>query len=130
MLCQKLMLRQIECSVQNRPIIKKGVLPVTPFLFRKFCFSLGTWYKELIWCTNHPKVHIHTFRKRWSFIRRYIFPVSIVKYFNITIDCSLLFTGKFREYLFTKGVLINHEKTNPWNIYFLRNYHWGVDISL
>ena len=24
--------------------------------------------KELIWCTNYLNVHIHIFRKRWSFI--------------------------------------------------------------
>ena len=40
--------------------VKNGVL------FQKFCFSLGTSYKELIWCTNHSNVHIHTFLKCWS----------------------------------------------------------------
>ena len=25
-------------------------------------------HKELIWCTNHPHVHIHIFRRRCSFI--------------------------------------------------------------
>ena len=34
----------------------------------KFYFSLRTSYKELIWCTNHPNIHIHTFRKCYSFI--------------------------------------------------------------
>ena len=37
------------------------------FIFWRFCFSLRTSYKELIWCTNDPNVHTHTFRKRWSF---------------------------------------------------------------
>ena len=49
------------------------------FIFRKFSFSLRTSYKELTWCTNHPNVHIHTFRKRWSFIWRGFFPMSILK---------------------------------------------------
>ena len=62
------MLRKIEWGVQNGPITKNGFLPVTTLLFRKFWFSLRTSYKELIGCTNHPNVHIHTFRKRWSFI--------------------------------------------------------------
>ena len=31
-------------------------------------FSLRASYKEWIWCTNYPNFHIHTSRKRWSFI--------------------------------------------------------------
>ena len=61
-------------GVQNWPITKNGVLPVTTFLFQKFCFSLGTSYMGLIWCTNHPNVHIHTFWKRWSFTLWCFFP--------------------------------------------------------
>ena len=37
--------------------------------FWKFCFSLRTSCKELIWCTIYPNAHIHTFHKRWSFIQ-------------------------------------------------------------
>ena len=54
--CQKPMLRQIEWRVQNGPITKKGVLPATTLFFWKFCFSLKTWYKELIWCTNQMSI--------------------------------------------------------------------------
>ena len=79
LLCQKPMLRQTKRGVQYRPIIKTGVLPVTTLFFRKFCFSLRTSYKKLIWCSNHPNAHIHTFRKRWSFIWVCYFPVSILK---------------------------------------------------
>ena len=70
---------QIAWDVQNGSITKNGVLPVTTFFFRKFCFSLKTLYKELTWCTNYPNVHIHTFRKRSSFIWECFFPVSILK---------------------------------------------------
>ena len=49
------------------------------FIFRTFCFSLRTSYKELIWCTNYPNVHVRTFCKRWSFIWRCFFAVSILK---------------------------------------------------
>ena len=42
------MLREIEWGVQNGPITKKGVLPVTTLVFQKYCFSLRTSYKELI----------------------------------------------------------------------------------
>ena len=43
------MFKQIEWWIQNGPITKNGVLPVTTLFFRKFCFSLRTSYKELIW---------------------------------------------------------------------------------
>ena len=78
--CQiKWLLRQIEWWVQNGPITKKGVLPVTTLLFSKFCFNLKTsHYKELIWCTNDPNVYIHTFYKRWSFFWQCFLPVSIL----------------------------------------------------
>ena len=58
------MLRQIEWLVQNGPIAKSRVLPVNTLFFEKFCFSLRTSDKELIYCTNDPNVHIYTFRKR------------------------------------------------------------------
>ena len=76
---QKPMLRQIEYWVQNGPITKNGVWPVTTLHFWKFCFSLRTSYKEMIWCTNDPNAHIRTFCRRWNFIWRYFFPVSILK---------------------------------------------------
>ena len=49
------------------------------FIFSIFCFSLRTLHKELIWCTNHPNVHIQTFWKHWNFISDWFFPVSILK---------------------------------------------------
>ena len=49
------------------------------FIFWKFCFSLRTFYTELICCTNNPNDHIWPFCKRWSFIWRCFFPVSILK---------------------------------------------------
>ena len=72
------MLRQIEWRIQNGPIIKNGVLPVTTLFFRKFCFSLRTLVKDFLWFTNCPNIHIHTFRKRWSFIWGCFFAVSIL----------------------------------------------------
>ena len=62
------MLRQIEWSVQHRPITKSGVLTVTTLVFQKICFSLRTSYKELNLCTNYPNIHILSFRKRWIFV--------------------------------------------------------------
>ena len=58
---QKSMLRQIEWVVQNGNISKNVVFQVTTLFSWKFCFNLGTTYKELIWCTNYPNIHIHNF---------------------------------------------------------------------
>ena len=77
--CQKLMLRQIEWGVQNGPFPKNGVLPITNLLFWKFYFSIKASYRELIWCTNYPNVHIHTVCNRRSFVWGCFFPVSILK---------------------------------------------------
>ena len=38
---------------------KKRSFASNCFNFWKFCFSLRTSYKQLIWCTNKPNVHIH-----------------------------------------------------------------------
>ena len=73
------MLRQIEWRVQNRSIAKNGVLLETSLFLWKFCFSLRTSYKELIWCTNGRNAHMRTFCNSWSFIWRCFFPVSILK---------------------------------------------------
>ena len=97
LLSQKPILRQKECGVQNGPITRNGVLPVTTLFFRKFCFSLTILYKELIWCTNHPNVHIHTSRKGWNFIRECFFPVSVL---NVYV------------YVYTKCLCDKTEKRN------------------
>ena len=75
---QKLILRKIEWWLQNGPITKSSVVPVTTLLFWKFCFSLRTPYKELICCTNNPNAHICTFCKCWSFLWQCFSPVSIL----------------------------------------------------
>ena len=82
---QKLMLRQTEWSVQNRPITKNRPLSVTTLFFWKFCFSLRTSYKELIWCTNDPNVHILNFFKHYSFVWQCFFHVS---FFSLKYDSS------------------------------------------
>ena len=83
---QKSMLRKIEWWVQNGPIVKNGVLPVPNLLFWKFCLILRISYKELLWCPSNPNVHIPTFCKRWSFIWRCFFHVSILKFWAITLE--------------------------------------------
>ena len=96
------MLRQIEWGVQDRPITKNGVLSVSFLFFRKFCSRLRTLYKELILCTNHLDVHIHTFRKRWSFVWGSFFPVSILKSGSLILHWSYanIFMADFeRKYI-------------------------------
>ena len=77
-ICISVPLRKIKWWVQNGPITKNGVLPVTNLFFLKFCVSLRTSYRELIWCTNDSYAHIHIFCKRWSFIWRCFFSVTIL----------------------------------------------------
>ena len=71
--------KQILWGVQNGPITKNGVLPVTSSFFWRFCFNLRISYKELIWCTNDPNVHTRTFWKHWNLIWWCFIPVSILK---------------------------------------------------
>ena len=86
---QKLMLRQIECWVQNGLIITTS----NYLIFLNFCFSLSTSQKELIWCTNDQNPHIPSFCKRWSLIWRCFFPVSI-------LESSVPFILLFRSFCF------------------------------
>ena len=65
---------KIEWWIQNEPITKNGVLPVTNLFFWKFSFILRTSYKELIWCTNYPNAYINIFCKGWSFTWGTLFP--------------------------------------------------------
>ena len=54
-------MKKIEWWVQNGPIAKNEVLPKTTLFFWKFCLSLRTSYKELIWWTNDQNALIPTF---------------------------------------------------------------------
>ena len=47
-------------------------------LFPTFTQSIN-FYTSYCHMTNHPNVHIYTFRKRWSFIWGSFFPASIFK---------------------------------------------------
>ena len=86
---QKPMLRQIEWWVQNGPITKNRVLPVTTLPFWKFSFSLRTSCKELIWCTSYTYAHTPAYCKRWGFIWWCFFPMSILKYSrNVKMSCT------------------------------------------
>ena len=62
------MLRQIEWGVRNGPITKNEVLPVTTFLFENFASVQDLLIMSLFDVPITQMSHIHTFRKRWSFI--------------------------------------------------------------
>ena len=47
------------------------------FIFSKILFHFKNI--ELIWCTKHPIVHVHTFGKSWSLVWGCFFLVSILK---------------------------------------------------
>ena len=61
------MLRQIEWG-------SKRSFASNYFIFPKILFQYKNLLQELIWCANYPYVDIHTFRKRWSFYLRVLFP--------------------------------------------------------
>ena len=58
-----------EANVKTNRMVttKERIFASNCFIFLKFCFSLRTSYKELIWCNN--------------FIWRCFFPMSILKLF-------------------------------------------------
>ena len=58
---------------------KEWSLAISCLIILRFCFSLRTSYKELIWCCNDPNAHTATFCKHWRFIWRCYFLVSILK---------------------------------------------------
>ena len=62
------MLRQRKWGVQNGPITKNEVLPVTTFLFENFASVQDLLIMSLFDVPITQMSHIHTFRKRWSFI--------------------------------------------------------------
>ena len=57
---------------------KNGVFSVTTLFFWKFCSSLRTSHKELIWCTNEPNTHIRTFFKSliWRCFSLWVFLIK------------------------------------------------------
>ena len=61
---------------------KERSFPSKCFIFSKILFQIKNLYEELISCTNHPNVRIHTFRKRLSFILGGFFPESIINNFT------------------------------------------------
>ena len=103
--CQRPMLRQIEWRVHNGHIKRNRGLLVTTLLLWKFCFSIRTSDKELIWCTNYPNVRIYTFGKRWSFICEVFFHVNIIKY--------------------TLSVILKTSNKNAWS-----NIFWYVKVYI
>ena len=88
--CQKPMLGQIEWGVQNGSIKNNGVLPVTAFW--KFCYSLRTSYKELIWGTNNPNVQFILFVSTGVLFKGafslWVFLIRVSTFFSETMSLS------------------------------------------
>ena len=96
-------------------------------LFFKLCFSIRACYKELIWSTNYPKVHILVFQKHWSFIEGVLFLCVLKKLFPlqplgmISMPIYVL-RGQFcYSCMYTKSQLF---KETPWVVKLLRC--WSV----
>ena len=77
-------------------------------------FSLRTSYKKLLWCTNDPNLHLHTFRKCWSFIWGGLLPLCILMWWQTYIYklTNLCKPGFFNKQRF-------------WNFINLRMYGGG-----
>ena len=98
----------LEANVEtNRMVSKKWTyykersFASNYLIYLKICFSLRASYKELIWCINDPNAHIPTFCKRWSFIWRYFFSVSILKNFIQDFPwCIIKSIGSLPDFLF------------------------------
>ena len=89
---QKPMLSQIEWGIQNKPISQRTEFCQGPLYFVLKIVFQWTSYKEMIWFTNYPNVHIHTSRKRWSFIWGCFFPVIILNIFSEHMKIKIDFT--------------------------------------
>ena len=90
-------------KVEYRYVVKSTTIESITYswknrLLRKLCFSIRTFYKESIWSTNYPNVHIHTSRKCCSFHWGCFLPVSIRKTysaatirnnFNMNVSCIM-----------------------------------------
>ena len=99
--------RQIEYGVQNEPITKNGVLPITDsffffllffvlFCFLKILFQFKS-YSELIWYTNYLNVLIHAFCKRWSFFWD-DFSLWLSLKLGLEIKNLVIFRGFFKNF--------------------------------
>ena len=80
----------------------------------KFCFSLRTSYKELIWCTIYPNGHIRIFCKPWSFTWGYFLPVRVLKKIGL---------GLLKVFSALKLAIINAERFNKANVNIKVRYH-------
>ena len=84
--------------LQNGPITNNRLSPVTNLSFWKYCFSLRTCYKELIWCIKNQNAHICTSCKHWSFIWLCFFLWVSLSQFLFLISFSTNRMSSFNEF--------------------------------
>ena len=93
------MLRQMEWGVQNGPITKNGVLPVTKyFAFLKILFQFRNLAYRVDLMYQPSKCPYSYFSKVLEFYFRVFFPVSILK-----IDLNAAEIRTVQDYVCTKN---------------------------
>ena len=76
------------------------------FIFSKILFQSKNLFYRIIRCTNYLNVHIHIFRKRWSFIWGCFFSVSILNLDEISWTKLLLHGDSKYENKVNKKILL------------------------
>ena len=75
----------------------------------------------MIWCTNYPDVHVHPFRKRWSFIWARSFPVSILKHLWWVVFTKIVY-GFYCSFIFVKSSIADIWQVPTYACSFTRNW--------
>ena len=68
------MLREVEWAVQDGPITKNGVFPVTTLVSRKFCFKFKNFVYRVVLMYQPTKCPYSYFLKALVFYLRLLFP--------------------------------------------------------
>ena len=102
LLFQKPMLRQIEWRLQNGPITKGGVLPVTLyFIFLENFFQFYNILNRVSFMYQWPKCPYSYFSQALEFNFGCFFPVSILKYVRNWNDYNLKYVKNIFACLFS-----------------------------
>ena len=133
------MLRQIEWRWQKEPITRSFSSNYFFFFFWNFCFRLRIPCRELICCTSHPSIYIHTSRNTEQKVKTSIqdffskcdqiqFPADLVRFtkeinngklhFLCSVSVGVLFDGAFSLWVFLRTMT---SKFLNWDSFILLN---------
>ena len=115
-LVQSTKIENVTCkNALSEANVKPNTIGSTKWSYHKdFFFILRTWYTDLIWCTNQPNVHIHTFRKHGSFILGYFF--KLYKWYQIAQNiCLIILRSKVTMHFFRNNCLFHIHANNSSN---------------